>query len=161
MRTHDGRTLTAYDEHMNNNVHYLGRHRKMTIALPIHNDGDGVGMLDVMAYAEAHGVNHRTVREWLANDLLPGAMKDTRGKWFIPANAVRQEKQAVATREDEPVQEGPRRMPAFFSVADAAAFLGLSEYRVRQEREAFEVKPWGDNGALVVPAYVIRRYLGL
>jgi hypothetical protein len=137
----------------------------MSLALPIHNnDGQGVEMMDVLTYASSHGINHRTVREWLANDLLPGATKDARGKWFIPANAVRQERsQVVAHREEEPDDQGPTppRWPAFFTIAEAAAILGLSEYRVSREREAFEVKPWGPNGALLVPSYVIRRYLGL
>lgn len=117
-------------------------------------------MLDVLAYADAAGVNHRTVREWLKRDLLPGATQDARGKWWIPANAQRVDAGAVEIHT-QATPATPATLPrAFYTVDEAAHLLGLTPYRVAQERDALEIVAWGPNGQLLVPAYVIRRYLG-
>lgn len=45
----------------------------------------------------------RTVKRWLADDELPGAYKDERGQWQIPADAVRTPRES-----GQIVQLGPR-----------------------------------------------------
>lgn len=137
-------------------------------------------MVDILTFAEIRGVDHRTVREWLRRDLLPGAMKDGRGKWHIPVDAVKLEKPLHEPKPDDAVDVvsiAPRaedlivdengapapspRPRAFFTVPEAAQLLGISPYRIRENRDAFGVVPWGPNGLLLVPAPVIRNYLGL
>jgi hypothetical protein len=146
-------------------------------AIIIHEDGGSSAMVDILTFAELRGVDHRTVREWLRRDLLPGAQKDGRGKWHIPVDAVKQEKPvhepkpdaaivdvvAPVRAEDLITEDGATRPRprAFFTVPEAAELLGISPYRIRENRDAFGVVPWGPNGLLLVPAPVVRQYLGL
>lgn len=131
-------------------------------------------MVDILTFAQLRGVDHRTVREWLRRDLLPGATKDGRGKWHIPVDAVKLEKPLHEKPSDEIAHAAParvedlvddseerRRPRAFFTVPEAAQLLGISPYQIRENRDAFGVVPWGPNGLLLVPAPVIRNYLGL
>jgi hypothetical protein len=138
-------------------------------------------MVDILTFAQLRGVDHRTVREWLRRDLLPGATKDGRGKWQIPVDAIKQEKPihekpdgtisvvetpAPARVEDLIIDADGAPAPAprpraFFTVPEAAQLLGISPYRIRENRDAFGVVPWGPNGLLLVPAPVVRHYLGL
>jgi len=136
-------------------------------------------MVDVLAFAEIRSVDPRTVREWLRLGLLPDARKDARGKWHIPTDAVKLDRApepastdvvvvdapAFPTRVEELLdreEADPRPRPrAFYTVPEAAQLLGISPYQIRENRDAFELVPWGPNGLLLMPAPVVRRYLGL
>lgn len=127
--------------------------------------------LKILDYAQRVGVDHRTVREWLRRGLLPGAYKDGSGRWWIPADAVRQDT-PVAPRQ-EPITSGvveivappegrsvsaPAFIPLYMSLDDAAPLLGVTAYQIAQHPDEFGVVPWGPNGSLVVP---VRRLLGM
>jgi hypothetical protein len=149
----------------------------MSNAIIIHNEDNGgsSAMVDVLQFAELRGVDPRTVREWLRLGLLPTAQKDGRGKWHIPVDAVKQEKpmqtrtddvvvpiSAAAVRAEDLIESATSRRPrAFFTVPEAAQLLGISPYRIRENRDAFGVVPWGPNGLLLVPAPIVREYLGI
>lgn len=127
--------------------------------------------LKILDYAERAGVDHRTVREWLRKGLLPDAYKDGRGRWWIPASARKMDV-PVAPRVDSspaPSREvdlimttdappAPTFIPLYMPLEAAAPLLGVTAYQIAQHPDEFDVRPWGANGALVVP---VRRLLGL
>lgn len=142
----------------------------------------GVPMVDVLAFAQLRDVDPRTVREWLRLGMLPTAQKDSRGKWHIPTDAVKLDRAPekpstdLAVVDAAPVDEFPTRVEdllqrdeedprprprAFFTVPEAAKLLGISPYAIREHRDEFDLRPWGPNGLLLVPASVVRHYLGL
>ena len=49
-----------------------------------------IARVTVPEYAAIIGKTERTVRNWLTAGELPNAEQDGRGKWWIPADAVRQ-----------------------------------------------------------------------
>lgn len=154
----------------------------MSNALIMYTEGSG-RMVDVIEFAEIRKVDPRTVREWLRLGLLPDARKDSRGKWHIPVDAVKLDSSDAArkstavdvvpngavevfpTRVEQLLEmddEDPRPRPrAWFTVPEAGKILGISPYRIREQRDRFGLVPWGPNGLLVVPAPVIRDLLGI
>jgi hypothetical protein len=144
-------------------------------------EGEGEPMVDVLAFAKLRNVDPRTVREWLRLGMIPAAQKDTRGKWHIPPNAIKldhapepepstglvpapavdafpRRAEEILALDDTDTRPRPR---AWFTVPEAGKILRISPYRIREDRDRFELVPWGPNGLLVVPAHVVRRYLGL
>lgn len=128
--------------------------------------------LKILDYAARIGVNHRTVREWIRNGLLPDAYQDGRNVWWIPASARRRETPVAPRKEDTaPSAHGtvatlanprenivPSFIPLYMPLDDAAPLLGVTPYQLAEHQEEFGVKPWGDNGSLVVP---VRHLLGM
>jgi hypothetical protein len=133
-------------------------------------------------FARARGVALRTVERWLRDGELPDAVKDSRGRWSIPADAMRQ--QPLPGTDMSPSRRdatGPTRAdmspsrrdmsapislaaaldgrPAFLTVAEAATFLGIPPGAVLSNRTRFEVERLG--GRLMVPARVVRYEAGL
>jgi len=129
--------------------------------------------MKIVDYAAHVGVDHRTVREWLRKGLLPDAYKDGRGRWWIPADAVKLEP-TIAPRVDSPPpttgqlvpinQHEARRsaapgfIPLYMPLDEAAPLLGVTAYQISRHPDEFGVVPWGENGSYVVP---VRRLLGL
>jgi hypothetical protein len=86
-------------------------------------------------YAAATNTHPRTVKRWLADDLLPGAHKDpVTGLWAIPAGARRTPPQQVTLPRREPaaqvehVQPVPTginwdSMPTFLTLPQAARLM--------------------------------------
>jgi len=60
--------------------------------------GGGTTYVDIETYAGIVGATDRTVRRWLGNGEVPGAQRDTTGKWEIPASAVRRAKSPEEVR---------------------------------------------------------------
>lgn len=142
-------------------------------------EGSSGPMVDVLEFAEIRGVDPRTVREWLRKGMIPEARKDSSGKWHIPPDARKLDKAPptssgeVALIESDGFpkraeilldvdEDDPRPRPrAFYTVPEAAKLLGISPYQIRENRDTFGLVPWGPNGLLLVPAPIIREYLGL
>jgi hypothetical protein len=131
--------------------------------------------LKVLDYAAHVGVNHRTVREWLQKGLLPDAYKDGRGQWWIPADSRKLETFVAPRVEPSPtagttivsmphlrdtpqLHPAPGFIPLYMPLDEAAPLLGVTPYQIARHPDIFDVVPWGENGALVVP---VRRLLGL
>lgn len=128
---------------------------------------DTVGVAE---FAAIQGKTERTVRMWLNNDEVPGAVRNDRGVWSIPRTAMRQPRSLEAEREaaavekvrgDLTVSDVLAAHPAFVSVDVAAALLGITPYAVRTHAAELDARPWGDNGATVIPQSAIRRVLGI
>lgn len=142
-------------------------------------------LLSSKDYAALVGASERTVKRWLAEDLLAGA-EIRSGRWFIPASTPRPE--LVSGPTTTVVMRDPRRpaarsiaelppraaasdrptlasmldgLPALVPVESAAPLLGVSAWAIRRHPERFEAVPWGAQGALLVPQSVIRRLAGL
>lgn len=142
-------------------------------------------MLTAEQYGEAHGASARTVQRWCQAGEVPGAVQDRRGRWSIPQDAIRQDPIpgtaiAATTRQNGAIRHdgddaaavpapGARatladvldHSPAFLDLATAAACLGVPESAIRRHRAAFDAKPYGPHGALVVPAHMVRLMAGL
>lgn len=121
--------------------------------------------LKILDYAARVGVDHRTVREWLRKGLLPDAYKDGRNVWWIPASARRMETPVAPRKDDgQVIAAEPREytvpsfIPLYMPLDEAAALLGVTPYQLAEHQHEFGVKPWGDNGSLVVP---VRHLLGM
>ena len=126
--------------------------------------------LTAAQYATAIGMSLRNVKRWLEDGELPGAFKDERGWWMIPADA---ERSAVAndvvaisprTRPTTQAVSHPAgmidAMPSFLTIEQAAQVLGISRHAIATHREYFGVVPFGANGSLVVPLATIKRIRG-
>jgi hypothetical protein len=140
-------------------------------------------------FARARGVTLRTVERWLGDGELPEAVKDSRGRWSIPADAMRQ--QPLPGTDMSPSRRGvtgptrtdmsPSRrdmsapdsltaaldqLPALLSLEQASRVLGIPVSVVREQANQLQARPWGRrraNGerALVIPARVVRELAGL
>lgn len=131
-------------------------------------------------YAEISGVSERTVKRWLADDELPGAYQDERGRWMIPADAARTPKPADIVQLDRPMSGRAAHpsqgelalsvaqaldaaldtLPSFLALDVAASVLGISRHAIATHRDYFDVVPFGPNGSLVVPLATIKRIRG-
>jgi predicted DNA-binding transcriptional regulator AlpA len=126
-------------------------------------------------YAEYVGASERTVLRWLKAGELPSATKTPDGRWFIPADAVRQvtSPDMSVTRQGDVVRangaaaqpaslgEALDRRTALLSLEDASRLLGIPESSIRRHAEQLGAVPWGPRGTLVVPARVVRGLAGL
>lgn len=129
-------------------------------------------MLTVVQYAEAVGVSDRTVKRWLKDNELPDATRDGRGRWLIPADAVRKinpspvAAPAPSTDVDAPdmfdlsPQQVLDRLPGFVNLDAAAHLLGIPATAIRRNQDYFDVHPFGTNGALVMPLSRVKAIRG-
>lgn len=128
-------------------------------------------------YAEISGVSDRTVKRWLADEELPGAYQDERGRWMIPADATRTPRPADIVQLDRPMSPhaghpsrgelaiadvGPLldTLPSFLTLDQASGILGVSRHAIATHRDYFDVVPFGPNGSLVIPLATIKRIRG-
>lgn len=119
-----------------------------------------------LEYADRVGASERTVRRWLADGLIPGAVQGPTGAWDIPPHEPRP---VVTPRRDVVPRHDVAQVAAVPAAASplgvlgtlehAAQLLGTSEAQVRRMAEdpatPFVVRPWGPRGALRV--YVAPR----
>lgn len=130
-------------------------------------------MMAAADYADLIQVSERTVKRWLADGELPGAMKDERGRWLIPSTAERTASPAEVVTLDRPMTSPmtgvevthPAQMsldilPSFLTIDQAAQILGISRHAIATHREYFDVVPFGSNGSLVVPLATIKKIRG-
>lgn len=144
--------------------------------------------MNAAQYAEHVGVSERTVLRWLKAGELPSAVKTGDGRWFIPADAVRQVPMVpdspaglfTATSPDvsvtrqgdvarvngaggQPVSLGDALdlHPALLSLEEASRLLGIPESSIRRHADQLDARPWGPRGTLVVPARIVRGLAGL
>lgn len=142
--------------------------------------------LKIADYATLKGVAHRTVTRALKRPGgIPGAEQDDKGRWWIPIAFDIKAKDdddtpdgtvtmlgsapvlpVVRPAKPAPVPVVSRvdaldRLPAMLTIEQAAAFLGISEYQVRQQVEKLEGERWGDNGAWLIPQAAIRSRMGI
>lgn len=135
----------------------------------------GLPMLTAAQYATANKIAERTVKRWLADGELPGAIKDERGRWLIPNEAERTVAADVVTLprpmtvSQDAMASHPSRarqtptiddLPSFLTIDQAAQLLKISRHAVATHRDYFGVVPFGPNGALVVPLATIKRIRG-
>jgi len=130
---------------------------------------DNNTLVTAATYAELVDVAERTVKRWLADDELPGAVKDERGRWLIPSGVERVPRTGdvvqLQLRDVEPISyQAPaptvEALPSFLTLDDAAAILGISRHAIATHRDYFGVVPFGPNGSLVVPLATIKRIRG-
>lgn len=146
--------------------------------------------MNPVQYAEYRGKELRTVRRWLADGWLPGAVQYPDGRWDIPRDAIEQKPlippaaktprngQAVSpdvsgvvsvsrhgdtapARQGESLAAELDKRPALLSLDQAALLLGIPESAIRRHAEELGAVPWGPRGTLVVPARVVRELAGL
>ena len=134
-------------------------------------------------YAQAIGASERSVKRWLADDQLPGAVM-VNGKWMIPSETVRQVPLEIVSPAENragvagSALEAPQAFtaaalaksptladylahePAYVPLATASRYLGISEYAIRQRREEFQLEDFGAGGSTVMPVGVIRTIAG-
>lgn len=120
---------------------------------------DAIEYLDVSAYADRIRRSVRVVQRYLADDELPGAKKDERGRWMIPADARRQEttsadvvvppdlNKVFAAWGNAPL---PETTSALLTLEQAAEKFGTTEGGIRRMSDAgiLTVGRFGPNGAL-------------
>lgn len=125
-------------------------------------------------YAAANGKHPRTVKEWLAQGLLPGAVQDPDTKrWQIPVGAVRTAPQQQAlSRPAAPrteVTAAPRSAtidwndaPAFLTLEQAVGLLKpITAYAITSDPDYFGAVKKGEHGAWLVPLATVLRFRGL
>jgi hypothetical protein len=133
-------------------------------------------MLGLQQYAAAAGVSERTVKRWLKDNELRGAIQDARGRWMIPADAERvvQASDIAPIRPETPIAlqtyqrttpptapaEIVAQLPGFVQLEHAATVLGIPETAIRRNRDHFDLQPFGPHGALVMPRHRILEILG-
>lgn len=126
--------------------------------------------LSVADFARLRGKTERTIRNWLKDGELPDATRNDRGVWAIPATAIRQPRSLDAELEAKAIEKAREEMtvtdildrsPALLTVETASALLGISTYAVRKHATDLDGRPWGENGATLIPQATVRRLLGL
>jgi hypothetical protein len=146
---------------------------------------DGVNYLPAQEYADLQGISFRSVKRYLAEEELPGAIFYDK-KWLIPADAERSQHKELVVRNGTEVQvhavqggsstplgtmKDYSKMPtleqaldhqtAYVTVEEAANLMGITEYAIRNHPEEYGVVPRGRHGGAVVPQAVIRKIAGL
>ena len=120
-------------------------------------------------YADRVSKTERTIKRWLADDELPGAYQDERGRWMIPAEAERRTRAGDVvpmtrpmTRPTTDLVEKIDTLPSFLTIDQAAQVLGISRHAILtpRGREYFDVVPFGPNGSHVVPLATIKKIRG-
>lgn len=120
------------------------------------NESDAVEVLTVPEYAEHIGRSVRVVQRYLADNEIPGAEKDSRGRWTIPRDAVRQEPSTdVATVAGPTINQilsqwATTEDASLLTLEAAAAKFGTTEGGIRRMSDAgiLTVGRFGPNGAL-------------
>jgi hypothetical protein len=92
-----------------------------------------------LEYADRVGASERTVRRWLADGIVPGAVKGPEGNWDIPAHAPRPvliPRRDIVPRHDvaqvATVPAAPRVLPqGLWPLEDVATFYATTVGRVR------------------------------
>jgi hypothetical protein len=118
-------------------------------------------MLTRTQYGELYGYKDRTMQRYLADGRIPGAVKDERGQWLIPAGApVSAASASTSVVRQAAALEGPNPpdvrlaypLGMLVPLDEAAAALGTSVGGLRRLAAAghLELGPWGPNGALRV-----------
>lgn len=137
---------------------------------PTHSPMLAADVVGVAEFAEIQGKTERTVRMWLNNDEVPGAVRNDRGVWAIPRHAMRNPRPLDVEREQAAVEKARaeltvadvlERHTGLLTVEQAAALLGITPFAVRKHADDLDGRYWGDNGALVIPQAAIRRILGI
>lgn len=134
-------------------------------------------MISIDQFAELHKASTRTVRRWLADGRIPGAVMDGK-KWMLPAEAIVQDTLpgvmvARDSGRDVAVQQRGHGndtsmtvagvlapLPVMVTLDVASRVLGISEYAIRQHAEYFELQRMGERGAYVMPKARIRELEG-
>lgn len=134
---------------------------------------DGVEWLSKSEYWKRHRLSDSTITRALREGRVPGAVRDGRGHWLIPADApIVDAPPAGAVVRQTPVTgplSDPRQTPvsgagplsdprltppsdprltpvpttAFVNVRTAARLLGVSEDVVRENAAELDARPWG------------------
>jgi len=121
-------------------------------------------------------LSERTVKRWLAEGELPGAHQDERGRWQIPADAVRTPRMAgqvvsmTARQSDNivsavgsptPEQLNYNVLPTFLSLEQAAFLLDLplGTLQNKTNRRYFRVRKLG--GKLRMPLSRVKKLRGI
>lgn len=144
----------------------------------------GGALVTAQVWADAHGVALRSVRRYLQNGKLPGAVMDG-GRWMIPLDAEPEHKapQTTMDRPERPSQEVARPQArqaaamtlegelagqtAYLSLDTAARLMGIPADVLVRQREEFGTVRYGDldpstrRRAWVVPASTVRTVAGL
>lgn len=101
----------------------------------------------------------RTVRRYLAEGRIPSAVRDTTGRWYLPAgraNVVPRELVLVAP----PAQSDALARP-WWALDDLSALLGLSVHNLRQMAAAGQLATTkGPHGRTIVWRGELSRLLG-
>jgi hypothetical protein len=120
--------------------------------------GHPVQYVDKADYARIIERSERVVERYLAGGRIPGAIKDERGKWIMPADAQPTSSDVVPLNPpsgpspigvlDQLAAPGPR----LYTLEEYAEKLGTSVGGVRRLGDAglITVGPFGFNGALRV-----------
>ena len=145
--------------------------------------------MNPVQYAEHRGKDLRTVRRWLTDGWLPGAVQYPDGRWDIPRDAIEQKPLippaakasrnghtvspdtsgvvSVARQGDMVAAQGVTlaeeldKYPALLPLDAASRFLCIPETAIRRHAEELGALPWGPRGTLVVPARAVRELAGL
>lgn len=131
-------------------------------------------MLSIDEFAEARKASTRTVRRWLSDGRIPGAVM-VGNKWSIPAAAIVQDTLPgimTSTRDVAVPERGHVRdtsmtvaavlasLPVMVPLDVAHNVLGVSEYAMRQNADYFGLVRMGERGAYVMPKARIRELEG-
>lgn len=135
-------------------------------------------MISIDQFAELHNASTRTVRRWLSDGRIPGAVM-VGNKWSLPAEAIVQDTlpgvMDVARDSGRSVAVQQRGhgndtsmtvagilapLPVMVTLDVASRVLGISEYAIRQHAEYFELQRMGERGAYVMPKARIRELEG-
>jgi hypothetical protein len=90
---------------------------------------DDVTYVSLADYADQVGVDHRTVRRWLAADRLPGAVREAQGlssRWWIPVDALVEPLPARARQAAAPAA----RESGAVAVVDSSPHVRADRFRV-------------------------------
>jgi len=131
--------------------------------------------LTLQEYAAAHNVHPRTVKRWLGERELPGAEQDDKGRWSIPATAVRTPKQQVTLPRREPQNEVEHVVVAekfpdldtfpasFFTLEQAAHILQLTPRAIAGQADYFELIKLTVDGVYrwMMPMSTIKKIRGI
>jgi hypothetical protein len=134
-------------------------------------------MVSIDAFAEQHSVSTRTVRRWLADGRIAGALQ-VGNKWALPADAIVSETlpgvmdtvkdtsspAGAVARAQQPAQLTVAGilapLPVMIPLDVAARVLGISEYAIRQHADYFELQRMGEHGSYVMPKRRLRELEG-
>lgn len=144
----------------------------------------GARLVTADQWATAHGVALRSVRRYLQNGKLPGAVMEG-NRWMIPLDAepVHKAPQTTLERQEAPSQAVARpqarqaatmtlegelsTQTAYLDLNTAARLLGIPADVLVRQREEFGTVRYGDldpstrRRAWVVPASTVRTVAGL
>jgi hypothetical protein len=97
---------------------------------PMTNAQDDTAYLSLTDYADTVGVDHRTVRRWLAADRLPGAVRESQGlssRWWIPVDA---RVTPLPARERATPAAAPPRQSGAVAIVDSSPHVRADRFKV-------------------------------